>query len=87
MTAEELNLGGLVCVREDQLHAATRTDGLARARDRMPEISRGHSRWIQAGEGLKALQSERRSERINRAVASPKARTVPGDEPGKWSGK
>ena len=37
------------------LAAATRTDGLARVGDRMSEISRGHSRWMQAGEGLKAL--------------------------------
>jgi hypothetical protein len=39
------------------------------------------------GEGLKALQSERRSKQINRTVVPSKARTVPGDEPGKWSGK
>ena len=37
----------------------TWTDGVVTRRDRMSEISRGHSRWMQTGEGLKALQFER----------------------------
>jgi len=37
----------------------------------------GHSRGMQAGEGLKALQSERRSELINRTVVPPEGPNGP----------
>ena len=56
----ELNLGGLTCVGA-LLHATSRTDDSVTNRDRMSEVSRGHSRWTQTGEGLKALQRESRS--------------------------
>ena len=39
----------------EQLDAAIRTDRVVTGDDRMPEVSRGHSIWNQAGEGLKAL--------------------------------
>lgn len=40
----------------------TRTGGSVTNRDRTSEISRGHSRWMQTGEGLKALQFDRKFE-------------------------
>jgi len=71
----------------NSLAAANRTDRFVKVDDRPSEVSRGRSRWMQAGEGLKALQSERRREQINRTVVPSKAQTVPGAKPGKWSGK
>jgi hypothetical protein len=61
----------------NSLAATGRTDDFARNRDRKPEVSRGHSRGMQAGEGLKALQSERRSELINRTVVPPEGPNGP----------
>ena len=56
----ELNLGGLTCVCA-LLYAIARTDESVTNRDRTSEVSRGHIRWMQTGEGLKALQRESRS--------------------------
>ena len=66
-----------------------RTDKFARTRDRMSGVSRGHSGWIAnrrfvTGEGLKALRAKAEANMLNRAAVPSKARTVPGDKPGKW---
>ena len=61
----------------------TRTDEFARTRDRMSEVSRGHSSWIASyrrfvtGEGLKALRAKAEANMLNRAAVPSKARTVP----------
>ena len=84
--------GNIRCERNVQ-NAATRTDDSVTNCDRTSEVSRGRSRWMQTGEGLKALQPElrfgvrKREQQINRTVVPSKARTVPDVESGKWSGK
>ena len=63
------------------------SEKIARSSDRGTEVSRGRSRGNQTGEGLKALQSERRSNRYTEPQSPSKAPTVlsPSGE-GKWCG-
>ena len=65
----------------------TRTDVSVRNRDRMSEVSRGHSNWIAChrlvtGEGLKALQAKVEANLLNRTAVPTKARTVPDESIG-----
>ena len=50
-----------------------KTDCFARSDDRASEVSRGHSRGMQAGKGLKALQV-RKTERTDKPNRSPTRR-------------
>ena len=77
-----------MCSGGISLAAATRTDRFARSGERTSEVSRGHSRHAKPIRLSGTLTRKGRNSRGSQDRSGPsKARTVPGDKPGKWSGK